>query len=83
MQLKAANHTRPVLRLLDYRTDQPDPFTISGQKGSRFTLDGLLITGRGIGIAGLMPYISHWTKGDDKASSTFALCQTARDSAWA
>ena len=52
LQIRAANRTRPVIRLLDYRTDQPDPFSVSGSAGSRFTLDGLLITGRNIEIVG-------------------------------
>src|SRR5262249_577724 len=42
------NRCRPVLRLLDYAPDQPDPFHISGGAGSRVTLDGLLIVGRGL-----------------------------------
>jgi hypothetical protein len=55
LQLRAAALTRPVLRLLDYRVDQPDPFTISGGAASRFVLDGFLVTGRGIEIAGVPP----------------------------
>jgi hypothetical protein len=52
LQLRAAPMTRPVLRLLDYRVDQPDPFTVTGGRASRFVLDGLLVTGRGIVVAG-------------------------------
>lgn len=52
LQIRAANRTRPVIRLLDYMTDRPDAFTVSGKQGSRFKLDGLLITGRGMQVAG-------------------------------
>ncbi|WP_054032075.1 hypothetical protein [Desulfatitalea tepidiphila] len=48
LTLRAANRRRPVIRLLDWQTDQPDALTITGAQGSRFTLDGLLITGRGV-----------------------------------
>lgn len=50
LQLRAANHTRPVIRLLDWQTDLPDALTVSVGPGSRFTLDGLLITGRSVHI---------------------------------
>lgn len=52
LQIRAANKKRPVIRLLDYLPDRPDAFKVSGGKGSRLTLDGLLITGRGVQIAG-------------------------------
>lgn len=55
LQIRAANLTRPVLRLLDYMNDRPDAFAISGKQGSRFTLDGLLITGRGLQVIGVDP----------------------------
>ncbi len=48
LQLRAANGCRPVIRLLDWHTDLPDAFSVRGARGSRFTLDGLLITGRGV-----------------------------------
>jgi hypothetical protein len=44
LHLRAANLARPVIRLLDYQTGTPDPLRISGGHGSRFVLDGLLIT---------------------------------------
>ena len=43
LHLRAANRARPVIRLLDYQTDRPDPLRISGGHGSQFVLDGLLI----------------------------------------
>ncbi|NOZ51812.1 MAG: hypothetical protein GXP08_01520 [Gammaproteobacteria bacterium] len=52
LQLRAANHTRPVIRLLDWQTDRPDSLWVTGEKGSRFTLDGLLVTGRGFQVEG-------------------------------
>jgi len=52
LQIRAANRTRPVIRLLDYMADRPDAFTVSGRQGSRFTLDGIVVTGRGMQIVG-------------------------------
>lgn len=51
LQLRAANRQRPVLRLLDYLADRSDPFLIRGDAGSRVTVDGLLVVGRGIRVA--------------------------------
>ena len=55
LQIRAANRTRPILRLLDYTSERADAFVVSGKGGSRFTLDGLLITGRGLQIVGADP----------------------------
>lgn len=52
LQIRAASRARPVIRLLDYLTDSPDSFNIEGEAGSAITLDGLLITGRGVRISG-------------------------------
>jgi hypothetical protein len=52
LQLRAANRQRPVLRLLDWHTDRPDALSVTGARGSSFTLDGLLVTGRGVRIDG-------------------------------
>lgn len=54
LQLRAANNVRPVLRLLDWQTDRPDSLWVKGAKGSRFTLDGLMVTGRGVQVEGPM-----------------------------
>ncbi len=70
LQLRAANGVRPVLRLLDYRVDQPDPFSITGGDASRFTLDGLLVVGRGIEVNGPQ---SRRT-GDDDPTAGGDLC---------
>lgn len=52
LQLRAANGARPVLRLLDYRVDQADPFSVTGGAAARFVLDGLLVVGRGLVVNG-------------------------------
>jgi len=52
LQLRAASRTRPIIRLLDWQTSKPDALTVTGNKGSRFTLDGVMVTGRGVQIAG-------------------------------
>jgi hypothetical protein len=52
LQLRAANRTRPVLRLIDWQTDLPDALIVSLGLASRFTLDGLLITGRPVRVTG-------------------------------
>jgi hypothetical protein len=52
LQLRAANRTRPALRLLDYSTDRPDPLVITLAQGSRFTLDGFLVVGRPLRVEG-------------------------------
>lgn len=69
LEIRAANHARPIIRLLDYMADRPDAFTISGAHGSRVTLDGLLITGRSIQVTGPEP---NSTDGD--AADTGDLC---------
>ena len=48
LQVRAAEGRRPTLRLLDYLASQADALSVSGGKSSRFTLDGLLVTGRGL-----------------------------------
>ena len=52
LQIRAANRKRPVIRLLDWHTELPDNLSVTGGAGSRFTLDGLLIAGRGIQVEG-------------------------------
>ncbi|NOZ53013.1 MAG: hypothetical protein GXP08_07685 [Gammaproteobacteria bacterium] len=52
LQLRAANRQRPVIRLLDWNTDKPDSLTIIGARKARVTLDGLMITGRGVQVSG-------------------------------
>ena len=57
LQIRAANHKRPIIFLEEERLDRINVLGITGvQKaetsGSRFTLDGLLIFGRGLQIVG-------------------------------
>ncbi len=52
LQLRAAKGVRPVIRLLDWQTDVPDALSVMMGHGSRFTLDGLLVTGRAVHITG-------------------------------
>jgi hypothetical protein len=52
LQLRAANRTRPLIRLLDWQTDRPDALTVRMSAGSRFVLDGILVSGRGISVVG-------------------------------
>jgi hypothetical protein len=52
LQLRAAERTRPVLRMLDYMADRADSFRVVGKTGSRLVLDGLLIGGRGVQVRG-------------------------------
>jgi hypothetical protein len=68
LQIRAANGRRPTLRLLDYMTSQTDPLVVSGGKSSRFTLDGLLITGRGLQVSGSD------TNSDSSAANPGDLC---------
>jgi hypothetical protein len=58
LQIRAANHQRPVIRLLDWYTDLPDGLAITGELGSRFSVDGLLISGRGLQIEGNLFQVS-------------------------
>ncbi len=67
LQIRAADRTRPVIRLLDYLADGSDAFTVTGKAGSRLVLDGLLIAGRGIQISGPDP-------SDKKAMALGDLC---------
>jgi hypothetical protein len=52
LQLRAARGARPILRLLDWQTDRPDSLWVTGDPGSRFVLDGLLVSGRGMQVQG-------------------------------
>lgn len=56
LQLRAANRKRPVIRLLDWQTEGPDALSVVMNEGSDFTLDGLLITGRGLSVSGAEDY---------------------------
>lgn len=52
LQLRAASRVRPIIRLIDWQTDQPDALRVTMNARSRLTLDGLMITGRAVQIHG-------------------------------
>lgn len=52
LQIRAAERTRPVLRMLDYQSGASDALTVCGAEGSRFVLDGVLVAGRGLQVSG-------------------------------
>ena len=50
LQIRAANHTRPILWIPDQSPAAPDAFSATLAPGSRLILDGLLITNRSVYI---------------------------------
>lgn len=58
LQLRAASGARPVIRILDWQTALPDSLAITGARGARFTLDGVLVTGRALQIGGDMAAVT-------------------------
>ncbi|MFE6690793.1 hypothetical protein ACFVFQ_30510 [Streptomyces sp. NPDC057743] len=61
LQLRAAEGTRPVIRLLDWYSNRPDALNIRAVEAEcapgerpRMELDGLLVTGRGLNVTGPM-----------------------------
>ncbi|MFI0711896.1 hypothetical protein ACH4SK_14810 [Streptomyces inhibens] len=61
LELRAAEGTRPVIRLLDWYSNRPDALNIRAREGDcapgerpRMVLDGLLVTGRGLNVTGPM-----------------------------
>jgi hypothetical protein len=61
LQIRAASGNRPVIRLLNWQTSAPDNLTIEGlantdtpsaEPTSWFTLDGIVVTGRGVQVQG-------------------------------
>jgi hypothetical protein len=58
LQIRAANGQRPIIRLLDWETDQPDSLSINGAEGSHVVLDGLLVTGRGVMVEGAIQSVT-------------------------
>ncbi len=57
VQLRAANGVRPVLNLVERRPARSDPLVIRGA-GGRFTLDGLLVFGRGLRLDGALDCVT-------------------------
>jgi hypothetical protein len=58
LQIRAANRKRPIIRLVDWNENLPDSLKVTGELGSRFTLDGLIITGRAVRFEGDVASIS-------------------------
>ncbi|MGW2720114.1 hypothetical protein [Streptomyces sp. NPDC001492] len=61
LELRAAEGTRPVIRLLDWYSNRPDALNIRAvhedcapHERPRIVLDGLLVAGRGINVTGAM-----------------------------
>jgi hypothetical protein len=52
--LRAASGVRPVIRMLDWQNALPDSLSIYGDAGSWFTLDGIVVIGRGLQLDGEM-----------------------------
>jgi len=52
LQLRAANNQRPIIRLLDWCTSGADSLTVNGDCVACFTLEGILLTGRGMQVSG-------------------------------
>ncbi len=52
LQIRAANGFRPVVRLLDWRVEGPDVLVVQGEAGTRFALDGIVVSGRNIELGG-------------------------------
>jgi hypothetical protein len=52
LQIRAADRKRPVIRIVDWDENLPDVFKVSGELGSSFTLDGLLLTGSAVQFNG-------------------------------
>ncbi len=52
LQIRAANGFRPVIRLLDWRVEGPDVLAVTGEAGSRFELDGIVVAGRNVELGG-------------------------------
>jgi hypothetical protein len=58
LEIRSANQRRPVINLLDRRAGRPDAFVVRGEPGSRFVLDGLLVSGRGMEFSGTFDEIA-------------------------
>ena len=52
LELRAVSGAAPVVRLLDWQTEQADSLTVNSERGACFVLDGILVSGRGMRVAG-------------------------------
>ncbi|MEO6191726.1 MAG: hypothetical protein ABIS20_01850 [Thermoanaerobaculia bacterium] len=52
LQIRAARRTRPVISLPELRVSATDALTVTGEAGSAFTLDGVMVVGRSVQVRG-------------------------------
>ncbi|MFL6194796.1 MAG: hypothetical protein ACJ75H_11540, partial [Thermoanaerobaculia bacterium] len=52
LQIRAARRTRPVINLPELRVSATDALTVTGEAGSAFTLDGVMVAGRSVQVRG-------------------------------
>lgn len=82
--VRAGEGRRPILRILDQRPDLRDAFLVRAQADTRFTLDGLMITGRALRVEGdlrrlelrhvtLVPSRAEPGRGDEPGSADASL----------
>ena len=50
LQIRAVSGKRPILRLLDTLNNMPDSLSVTGEEGSWFVLDGVVVIGRGVAL---------------------------------
>jgi hypothetical protein len=58
LELRAASGVRPIVLVKDVHASRPDAVTICGGERSRFSLDGVMIAGRGIHVSGLLETVA-------------------------
>lgn len=87
--VRAAEGRRPILRMLDRQPDLRDAFLVRAQANTRFTLDGVIVTGRAVRVEGdlrrlelrhvtLVPMKAEQSRGDDESSLAEASLQLDR-----
>lgn len=89
LQIRAAAGTRPIIRLLDRKANEPDALDVVLNTGSRLVLEGLLITGRSVQIRAAQRPSEHGPekagkggkarKADAKTSARAAKRSTAKE----
>ncbi|MEO8576987.1 MAG: hypothetical protein ABI556_09815 [Gemmatimonadales bacterium] len=52
LHIRAESGARPVLNLEDRRPSRSDPLLVRGDNGGRFTIEGILVIGRGLRLEG-------------------------------
>lgn len=57
LEVRAASGARPVLRIVDWRAGAPEPLRIRGGTGSVLVIDGVLIAGSGLRVAGAISHL--------------------------